>query len=305
MRRILGLALVLGGLGAGEVARAQPLVPPPEPAPASGQAPGGLRLVSPWLTTGWDDGLAEVAEYDLQQFRYGNLHPGSAVMIAVRESMDARRAVKATIAATATVPVLKLHEVRSFQTGVYRYDQSTFQLVRQADGIPLRWLITSHEWCGSAAKSWTNGGPMRVSSYFDGHGDVQQALDLGADAVPADSLWWWTRAWVAAGARPQDLRIVPSQIEARCIDTAAVMATISGERGRAQDPLAQPSREVPVVLATIRRGAFTDRLAISDDARHALLTWQQADGSLLTLRRLRRFDYWAHHDPADRPATRP
>ena len=59
---------------------------------------------------------------------------------------------------------------------------------------------------------------------------------------------------------------------------------------------------VPVVLVTIRRGAFIDRLTISDDTRHALLAWQQADGSQLTLRRLRRFDYWAHHDPADRPA---
>ena len=296
------LALIVTGLEASEVARAQPLVSPPEAAPSPTQAPGGLHLNSPWLTTGWDDGLAEVAEYDLQQFRYGNLHPGNVVMVAVREAMDLKRTVKATAAATATVPVLKLHEVRSFQTGVYRYDQSSFQLIRQTDGIPLRWLITSHEWCGAAAKSWINGGPLRVSSYFDGHGDMQQPLDLGSDAVPADSLWWWARAWVAAGAQPLELRIVPSQIEARCVDTTPVAATISSERGQARDPRAQPPGDVPVVIVTVRRGTFTDRLTIADDARHALLAWQQADGSQLTLRRLRRFDYWAHHDPVDRPA---
>ena len=299
--KLLVLALIVTGLHASEVARAQPLVPPPEAAPAPAATPGGLRLVSPWLTTGWDDGLAEVAEYDLLQFRYGNFHPGSVVLIAVRETMDTRRAVKATAVATAIVPVLKLHQTRSFQTGVYRYDQSSFQLIRQTDAIPLRWLITSHEWCGAAAKSWVNGGALRVSSYFDGHGDVQQPLDLGTDAVPADSLWWWTRAWVAAGAPPLQLRIVPSQIEARCVDTTPVAATISCETGHARDPLAQPPGEVPVVIVTVRRGTFTDRLTLAADPRHALLAWQQADGSQLTLRGLRRFDYWAHHDPGDRP----
>jgi len=296
------LVLLTASLTAVEVARAQPLVPPPEALPVPAGAPGGLTLRSPWLTTGWDDGLAEVSEYDLQQFRYGNLHPGTATLVAVREAMGERRAVKATATDTATVPVLKLHWVRSFQTGVYRYDQSSFQLVRQADGIPLRWLITSHEWCGAASKSWVNGGPLRVSSYFDGHGDLQQPLDLASDVVLADNVWWWARAWVAAGAKPIALRIVPSQIEARCVDTTPVPASISSEPGRVKNLLGAQPAEVPAVIVTIRRGSFTDRLAIAADERHALLSWQQADGSTLTLRTIRRFDYWAKHNPADRPA---
>lgn len=295
-------ALAAAYLPAVEVARAQPLVPPPEALPAPAHAPGGLSVVSPWLTSGWDDGLAEVAEYDLQQFRYGHLHPGTATMVAVREAMGERRAVKATAADSATVPVLKLHWVRSFQTGVYRYDQASFQLVRQADGIPLRWLITSHEWCGAASKSWVNGGPLRVSSYFDGHGDLQQPLDLGSDVVLADSLWWWARAWVAAGAKPVALRIVPSQIEGRCIDTEPVAAVISSAPGQVKNPLGAQPAEVPAVIVTIRHGAVIDRLAIAADDRHALLSWQQADGSTLTLRSIRRFAYWAQHDPTDRPA---
>ncbi len=303
-RRAAGglLALVTVWLPAVEVARAQPLVPPPEAVSAPERAPSGLTLVSPWLTTGWDDGLAEVAEYDLQQFRYGNMHPGTATMVAVREAMSERREVKATAADSATVPVLKLHWVRSFQTGVYRYDQASFQLIRQADGMPLRWLITSHEWCGAASKSWVNGGPLRVSSYFDGHGDLQQPLDLSSDAVLADSLWWWARAWVAAGAKPLALRIVPSQIEARCIDTTPVPASISSEPGSVKNPLGAQPAEVPAVIVSIRRGAFIDRLVIAADDRHAVLSWQQADGSILTLRSIRRFAYWAQHDPINRPA---
>ncbi len=296
------LVLLTASVSAGEVARAQPLVPPPEALPDPEGASGGLTLHSPWLTSGCDDGLAEVSEYDLQQFRYGNLHPGTATMVAVREAMGERREVKAIATDTATVPVLKLHWVRGFQTGSYRYDQASFQLVRQADGIPLRWLITSQEWCGVASKSWVNGGPLRVSSYFDGHGDLEQPLDLGSDAVLADSLWWWARAWVAAGAKPITLRIVPSQIEARCIDTVPVPASISSAPGSVKNPLGAQPAEVPAVLVTIRRGAFIDRLAIATDDRHALLSWQQADGSTLTLRSIRCFDYWAKNHPADRPA---
>ena len=285
MRR-LGLAIVLIQPAlAVEVARAQPLIAPPAPFATAARPASGLRLASPWLRTGWEDGLAEVAEYDLRQFRYGNLHPGTVTLVAVREAMDATRAVKAAPGATATVPVLKLHAIRSFQTGVYRYDQSSFQLVRQSDGVPLRWLITSHEWCGAAGKSWINGGPLMVSSYFDGHGDVRQDLDLGMDAVPADSLWWWTRAWVAAGSPATALRVVPSQLEARCVDTTPQAATIAAAASRGQ------------VVVTLRRDRLVDRLTIAADPPHALQSWEQADGSVLTLRRVRRFDYWAHHDP--------
>lgn len=291
MRPLAVAVLLIPSLAAVEVARAQPLVTPSAPLATTAGPATGLALTSPWLRTGWDDGLAEVAEYDLQQFRYGNLHPGAVTLVAVREAMDAARAVKALPGAAPTVPVLKLHAIRSFQTGVYRYDQSSFQLVRQNDGIPLRWLITSHEWCGAASKSWVNGGPLTVSSYFDGHGDVRQPLDLGTDAVPADSLWWWARAWVAAGSPATALRIIPSQLEARCIDTtpqAATIAAAASGQGR--------------VVVTLRRDHLVDRLTIAADPPYALQSWEQADGSVMTLRRLRRFDYWAHHDPADRPA---
>jgi hypothetical protein len=292
MKPLIPLLCLFTGVGASEVARAQPLVPPPAPLAVT-LAPAGLALASPWLTSGWDDGLAEVADYDLQQFRYGNLHPGSATLIAVREALDPQRLVKAVAPGPDSVPVVKLHWVRSFQTGVYRYDQSSFQQVRQADGLVLRWLITSHEWCGAASKAWVNGGPLRVSSYFDGHGDLAQPLSLGPDAVPVDSLWWWVRAWAAAGAQPQTLRLVASQIEARCVDTTPVAARISAQSGR--------NASGPTLEVTVVRGPLTDRLILGTDSRHTLHAWQQADGSTLTLRQVRRFAYWAHHDPADRP----
>lgn len=286
MMRILPF-LVLP-LAAAEVAR-QPVIPPPAAVQTVDEGRvTGRATPSPWFGAVWDDGLAEVAEYDLRQFRYGNLHPGTATLITVREAMDAQRGVKSRDGSG--VPVLKCHWVRSFQTGVYRYDQSSFQLVRRSDGIPLRWFITSHEWCGAAAKSWLNGGDLEVRSYFDGHGDLRQPLVLAADTVLADSLWWWARAFAAGGATRADLRIVPGQIEARTVDTTPVAAT------------ATVTATADGLRVEVRRQDGTaDVLDLDRAAPQVLRRWRQADGSELVLRSVRRFDYWAHHDPADRP----
>lgn len=316
MKRQLIASLItsFGAVVAAEPVSRLPLIPPPPPdrvmlvgetspattAAGSAHSPSGRATVSPWLVDGWDDGLAEVAEYTLSQYRYGNLHPGTATMIVVRETMDAQRAVKASRTATDQVPILKMHWVRSFQTGVYRYDQSSFQLVRRSDGIPLRWLITSHEWCGAAAKSWINGGALRVSSYFDGHGDLEQPLVLGPDAVPADSLWWWARAFVASGATAAAIRVIPSQIEARCVDTTPVPATV-----RVQPFTLGGDDGIPAVacwrVTILRSDGSADRLDVAQAAPHHLRWWLQADGSSLVLKSVQRFDYWAKHNPQDRP----
>lgn len=267
-------------------ASAQPLVAPPASTTAPG-APSGAVLASPWFVQGWDDGLAEVAHYRLEQFRYGRLHPGTATLIAVREAMDPQRAVKSADGSGAAV--LKLHWVRSFQTGVYRYDQSSFQLVGRSDGLLRRWLITSHEWCGAAAKSWVPGGALRSASYFDGHGDTEQPLDLGSDAVPADSLWWWARAWVAAGSPERTLRVLPSQVEARAVSTEPVAARIAA----APDGAGR-------IAVTIARGGLEDRLVVDAAPPHILRAWRQADGSQLTLESVERSAYWTRHDPEHR-----
>ncbi len=273
------LGFVAAALCAGDPAPAQPLVAPP-PAIAAAAAPVAM-IVSPWLAQGWEDGLAEVAEYDLDQVRYGTRHRGEAVLVAIREAMDPERGVKA--AGGAGEPVLKLHWTRRFTTGAYAYDQSSFQLVRRADGALCRWLITSQEWCGAAAKSWQPGGPLRVASYFDGHGDLAQPLALAAGDVPADSLWWWARAWTAGGGTAAAMRIVPGQIEARCVATIAAPASAVCARAAG----------ATAAVVTVQRDRLVDRLHLGPGPAWPLLRWEQADGSVMTLRRMRRFAYWA------------
>jgi len=306
---VLALTLLAApaAMAADAVTRLAVVAPPAAQPPAGAGAlgAGGLRLGDGLAAALWDDGLAEVAEYDLHQFRYGALHPGSATLIVVREDLDPLRAVKAAGDVGETVPVLKVHLVTSYQTGVYRYEQAATTFLRRADAVPLRLFIGSHEWCGTAAKSWINrgdGSRMDVISYFDGHGDLQQDLTLPSDALLADGLVVALRAWLAMPRAPERIQFVPSQVEARTVSTAALPASLARAAvlvaptwaGAGGEPLPGTA-----VMLTTARGE--ERFVFAAAAPHALWSWRGGDGSTLTLRRLRRFAYWAQHDPADRP----
>ena len=73
----------------------------------------------------WNDGRAEVSTYDAVDVRYGIPRASVAVLIVVAEDLDRARLVKADHPAgePATQRVLKLNQVRSIPTGVYRYEQ--------------------------------------------------------------------------------------------------------------------------------------------------------------------------------------
>ncbi len=289
-------ACAAGALSAAERATALTVVPPPEPVAASGTGAlgdDGLRLGTAAFTGGpWDDGLAEVADYDLRQFRYGELHPGSATLIVVREDLDPHRGVKAGRDATATVPVLKCHLVTSYQTGVYRYDQAVTTFLRRSDAVPLRLFVTSHEWCGSAGKSWLNRGPgseVAVMSYFDGHGDLRQPLALGAEDLLADALPVALRAWLALPDAPTAAQLIPSQVEARTVATAPVPVRL------------ERSATAQAVTVTVSGQGIREEFTYAAAAPQVLQAWNSADGTTRRLTRVRRFDYWAHHGTADRP----
>ncbi|MBA2479797.1 MAG: hypothetical protein H0V44_03970 [Planctomycetes bacterium] len=305
------------------------VVPPSAPVPASGEGAlgsGGLAAPAALLTDPlWDDGLAEVSRFDLTQFRYGALHEGgSATLVVVREFVDPMRVVKAAAGTSDTIPVLKAHLVKSFQTGVYRYEQASTVLVRRSDGIPLRLFIAGHEWCGAAAKSWTNRGPgslMRVMSYFDGHGDVEQPLELPADAALSDALWLWLRCADPDRLSATPLRLIPTQLEARTLSTAPIPVTISVVTN---ESVTVPAGSFQADRVTITAAASADaseprtdtvlwpldaplwwEFTIERPFPRRLLRYRDGSGTTLQLRSVSRSDYWKHHFPRDAPpATR-
>ncbi len=72
----------------------------------------------------WSKGQAEITSYVLDQSRYGEIHPGNAVLIFVTEDFSRSRQVKLDRPERAgedRARVLKLNLTKKFATGVYPY----------------------------------------------------------------------------------------------------------------------------------------------------------------------------------------
>jgi hypothetical protein len=140
----------------------------------------------------WYQGLAEITSYDLEQARYGEIHPGEAVLIFVTEPFLEAEQVKADDPnADGAVTVLKMNATRTFLTGVYPYSMMTsvFTPVQRAEhGPTLKVTTSSQEWCGhtfTQVNRIAEGYRLQLFSYFEGEGDQDRTLGAPLE----DGLW--------------------------------------------------------------------------------------------------------------------
>ncbi|NET10182.1 MAG: hypothetical protein F6K09_08195 [Merismopedia sp. SIO2A8] len=134
----------------------------------------------------WNQGLAEITSYKLEQARYGETHEGNAVLVFVTEPFSAQKQVKLDYpqqAGSDNVPILKLNMTKKFNTGVYPYSMmlSTFT-PRDMEQYPhtLKVTATSQEWCGHTFMQLNNREQdydVAVRSYFEEEGDDDFSLE--------------------------------------------------------------------------------------------------------------------------------
>ena len=166
----------------------------------------------------WYQGTAEITTYDLQQARYGELRPGSAVLIFVTEPFSRSKQVKvddADAAGRDAVTVLKLNAVSKFVTGIYPYSMMTSVFTPVGgEPHPLKITATSQEWCGhtfTQLNRTADGYRARLFSYFESEGDQDTSLD---GAMPEDGLWTLLR--LDPDALPTgSLRLLPGTVYQR------------------------------------------------------------------------------------------
>lgn len=166
----------------------------------------------------WYQGLAEITSYDLEQARYGEVHPGEAVLIFVTEPFLEAEQVKADDPnAEGAVTVMKMNATRNFLTGVYPYSMMTsvFSPVQRAQhGPTLKVTATSQEWCGhtfTQLNRVAEGYRLELRSYFESEGDQDRTLDA---AMLEDGLWTLLRLNPAA-LPVGELTLVPGTIYQR------------------------------------------------------------------------------------------
>ena len=79
------------------------------------------------------------------QPRYGELRHGTAVLVYVTETFTQAQRVKSDGKHTDEMPVLKLNEVRDFQTGIYDYNTMLSVFVRSGTLAPVKISFASSE----------------------------------------------------------------------------------------------------------------------------------------------------------------
>ena len=143
----------------------------------------------------WYQGKAEITSYELEQARYGEVHPGHAVLIFVTEDFSRSQQVKLDRPGAAgedAVKVLKLNFTKKFNTGIYPYSMmmSVFSPVSpDEDRRALKVTMSSQEWCGhtfSQLNRTGSGYEVHGYSYFESEGDESLTLP---SAVSEDELW--------------------------------------------------------------------------------------------------------------------
>ncbi|MGI9558626.1 MAG: hypothetical protein ACR2NQ_03010 [Thermodesulfobacteriota bacterium] len=171
----------------------------------------------------WYAGKAEITSYGLSQARYGEKHPGYAVLIFVTEDFSRSKHVKLDNPSSAggdAVRVLKLNLVKKFNTGVYRYStmSSVFTPVEGKDPRTLKATLSSQEWCGNVFAQLNLKGNRyraRTYSYFESDGDRNFKIP---GAFLEDEIW--TRARINPASLPTGrIKVVPGLLITRLLHT--------------------------------------------------------------------------------------
>jgi hypothetical protein len=140
----------------------------------------------------WFRGQAELTSYTLEQARYGEIHPGEAVLIFVTEDFSRSKQVKLDDPSTNPndrLPVLKLNFEKKFLTGIYPYSllTSTFTPLDQSPTVKVSTSV--QEWCGHIFTQLNlrrNKYAVSLKSYFESEGDRETTLPA---ALLEDELW--------------------------------------------------------------------------------------------------------------------
>ncbi|MFT4679292.1 MAG: hypothetical protein ACI9RU_002183 [Litorivivens sp.] len=216
----------------------------------------------------WYDGNAEISVYELEQARYGEIHPGQASMIFVTEPFSADKQVKLDNPQATPddkVDVLKLNFTRKFNTGIYPYSlmTSVFSPVKQTMGV-LKVSTSSQEWCGHSyvqVNKTNSGFGVDQKSYFESEGDMDFQLP---ECYLEDNVW--TQIRINPEHLPiGEIRMVPGtqSIRFRHITTQplAANASLNQDGLNSVYSVKYSDRELSIVFET----SFP----------HAILTWQE------------------------------
>lgn len=287
--------------------------------PAADVAHGPMKFGNPSkqeFQKYWYHQGAEITNYELEQARYGHMHPGSAVLIFVTEPFNPKLQVKAddpNAGNPKPVPILKLNSVRKFNTGIYRYSGMT-SIFSPTDTrthpLPMKITHSLQEWCGHVFQQLNlrdDGYHLRSYSYFESEGDKEMTLPR---AMPEDGLWVLMR--LSPGSLPQgEIELIPGTLISRLRHFSLAPQKVKA-RLVAEDLAGKSSDKWVTYSLQFASPERTLAVQFGKDFPHAIEAWQETHVSgfgksakrLTTKakRKKRLFSfYWDKHNPQDQP----
>ncbi|MFT5681073.1 MAG: hypothetical protein ACI8RZ_001979 [Myxococcota bacterium] len=280
----------------------------PADAPRS-QAPDGF-----WEH--WGDGKAEVVGYRLTQPRYGESRSGEVVMVFVTETLTHAQRVKSDGGHRDEYPVIKLNEIRDFQTGIYDYNTMTSALLPLSGTLPRglvsRLTFSMQEWCGHIyadliAEHDVGADPdtLRLSGrgYFDGESSEDRALEAPTGGVVAEALPVLVRGLVGDLLAPGGqvtVPYLPRLLDSRLLHERLDWTTATLQRSAQSAPLTVPAGDFTAwSISVTPDGGSETTWYIEDAAPHRLLGWQSETGESGWMTGSLRTAYWQQHREGD------
>lgn len=259
-------------------------------------AAGTLPISSDWARDPvWDDGKAEVAVYEASRVIYGAPRAYEAVLLTVKEDLDAAKLVKADppYGNRSIVTVLKQNAVREIPTPNYDYRIMTSTFVEREDPTRLVKLTSgSHEWCGNTWKAIRSRDGHTVydwSSYFDGESDGFQALEFGPGSLTEDQLPMALRGLDFREGLTFDVRLLPSLANNRGGRLGLGETTILVRELQTISVPAGRTRAWKVQVVGSRRNTT---YWFDSAGTHPMVAMESSDGDVLHLIRIERRAYW-------------
>lgn len=252
---------------------------------------GTVAVANAWRQHAlWDDGNAEFSAYEVTWARYGQVYPGRAILVVVKEPWAPELDVKADTPRPGGFDVMKLNHARDVPTGIYTYHQMASVFVRRDTGALQKITATSAELCGVSNADMTRG-VLRTRSYFDGQGDRARRWPL--DTLPEDGLPLTLRDYVE-GEYPGSIGVFPSLLMGRYADLTPSRWTL---RRVAAGAVAVPAGTFDAVTLRLEQGASWLEYVFETAAPHRLVRFQRDDGTEYRLAKSERIPYWRLHDP--------
>jgi hypothetical protein len=246
------------------------------------------------LDTVWDDGQAEVCDYEVLWARYGRHYPGRARLILVKEPWAPDLEVKADHPRPDGFEVLKLNHSRDVPTGAYTYRQMASVFLRRDDGSLRKLATSSIEDCGVSTGFMVDA-RLEIRSYFDGVGE--QTLPWPQEAISEDGLAASLRDFVASQEIPPALLVFPTLLDSRLDDlNPRRLALARRPAGEVESPGGESVSAVELVLDGV---GHTLTYLFEAAPPHRLLAHSTGQGTRYRLLGCQRVAYWERNTPED------